>query len=426
MFKLKKYDKVNLSYACFALIVLSTLNLLNYADRSVFNSLMDPIKAQFALSDLQLGWLASAFLLVYAVAAYPLARVADKGARKTVLVAGVMIWSAATFFTGLSHSFPHLFLSRSILGMGEASYATTLAPLISDYFPAGLRSTALGVANAPLGIGTALGYYVGGFSMRGFGWRHAFFILGIPGILFGFAAMFLREPEMGLSDRTRGANEKPPPTGSSGKVLPILLQIKTLRYLWGSSILLTFSLGAMLVWMAPLLHRHYGFSVASAAIRGASAAAIGSLLGILVGGVLADWWGRRAVNGHIWVVVLGFALSGLFAFLVFHVVSQKAVLFCIGMIAFFQMATNGPFLAAMMNVTLPNMRSTCNAIYLFLIHLLGDATSPLIVGFLSKQTGDLKRALMFMPWVTLLSAVIACGALFHYAKDKERMLSQLK
>ena len=197
MFKLNPYDKVNLKYAWFALIILSILNLINYADRSIFNALMDPIKAQFALSDLQLGWLASSFLLVYAIATYPFARLADKGSRKLVLIIGVMVWSVATFFTGLSKSFWHLLFARAILGIGEASYATTLAPLISDYFPRSLRSTALSFANAPLGLGTALGYYVGGFSMHNFGWRQAFFFLGIPGIIFGIVTIFLREPVKG-------------------------------------------------------------------------------------------------------------------------------------------------------------------------------------------------------------------------------------
>lgn len=424
MFKVKPYDRVNLTYAWFALIVLSALNLLNYADRSIFNALMDPIKAQFALSDLQLGWLASAFLLVYAIAAYPMARLADRGKRKQVLLIGVFLWSIATFFTGLSHSFAHLGVSRGILGIGEASYATTLAPLISDYFPASLRSTALGFANAPLGLGTALGYYVGGFSMHHYGWRHAFFFLGVPGILLGLVAMGLREPVVGLTEQqSSGKKKEPPPKAIEG--LRILFQIKTLRYLWGSSILLTFSLGGMLVWMTPLLHRHYGFSVSLAATQGATAAGIGSVLGLLAGGILADWWGSRFLLGQIWVVVLGFFFSGVFALLIFHVVSPTVVLTCIGGVAFFQMATNGPFLAAMMNVTLPKLRATCTAIYLFLIHMFGDAISPTVIGFLSQETGSLKTALAFIPWLTLISALVALGALFHYTKDKKAMLAKL-
>jgi len=423
MFKLKKYTKINLTYAWFALIVLSTLNILNYADRSIFNALMDPIKGQFKFSDLQLGILASAFLWVYAIAAYPLARLADRGIRKGVLVAGVIIWSVATFGTGFSNSFGELFAARAILGIGEASYATTLAPLISDYFPASLRSTALGVANAPLGIGTALGYYIGGKSTEGFGWRHAFFYLGIPGLILGIIAMFLREPVMGLSDRA--SPEKETQKIPALKAIREILSRKTLLYLWGSSILLTFSIGGMLVWMAALLHRDYGFSVADAAIQGANAAVIGSILGVLIGGALADYWNRTSINAHIWVVMIGYALSGVFVFGLFAARTHPLALGCIGAVAFFQMATNGPILAAMMNVTAPHLRSTCNAIYLFLIHVLGDAPSPTIIGFLSKQMGDLKRALFFMPWITVLSAVVAAGALYTYAKEKKEMLGNL-
>ena len=181
----------------------------------------------------------------------------------------------------------------------------------------------------------------------------------------------------------------------------------------------------MLVWLAPLLHRNYGFSVANAAIQGATAAVIGSVLGFLVGGILGDWWEKRNPNGPIWVVVLGFLFSGISVLLVFLIHSQKMVLFCIGLVAFFQMATNGPVLAAMMNVTVPHLRSTCNAIYLFLIHILGDAASPTIIGLLSKKMGDLKAALEFVPWITMLSAVIAAGALFHYDKDRKEMMAKI-
>lgn len=420
MLRLKKYTRINLAYAWFALVILSLLNIFNYADRSIFNSLMDPIKHQFRFSDAQLGWLASAFLLVYAIAAYPLARLADRGMRKAVLVTGVMIWSAATFLTGFSQNFAQLFFARGILGIGEASYATTLAPLLSDYFPASLRSTALGLANAPLGIGTALGYYIGGQSTLSFGWRRAFFYLGVPGIFLGLVALFLREPEMGLGDRAEG--KAPVREPATSRAVKTLLKSVSLRYLWASSILLTFSLGGMLVWMASLLHRHYGFSQADADIRGAMAAVIGSVLGICVGGLLGDWLNRYFTNGPIWVVILGYGFSGVFAFLIFQVGGQKAVLFCISMVAFFQMATNGPFLAAMMNVTPPRLRSTCNAIYLFLIHILGDAPSPALIGHLSSTFHDLKRALSFMPWIALASALVMAGALKTYGREKKIVL----
>jgi MFS family permease len=380
---------------------------------------MEPIKSTFHFSDFQLGILASSFLLVYAIAAYPLARLADKGIRKTVLVAGVMVWSVATFFTGTAHSFIELLLYRCVLGIGEASYATTLAPLISDYFPISLRSTALGFANAPLGIGTGLGYYIAGLSNKIFGgWRKAFFIVGVPGLILGFLAMFLREPEMGLGDGKISHNKQKPSLES----VRILFSSKTLIYLIVSSIFLTFSLGGMLVWMAALLQRYYGFTTAGADIQGATAAGIGSLVGVCLGGILSDFWSRYSENGPIWVVILGFVLSAFFAFGVLIAQSQIEALICIGGVAFFQMATNGPLLAAMMNVTPPNLRSTCNAVYLFLIHIFGDALSPALIGYLSVQWGGLKNAMLLLPILTLISAFIAGGALKSYVSEKRKVI----
>lgn len=411
---MKKYTKINLTYASFALALLTSLNLLNYADRNLFNALMDPIKAQFGFSDLQLGWLASAFLWVYAFAAFPLARIADRGSRKTILAIGAILWSVASFFTGLSRNFYQLLFSRGILGIGESAYATTVTPMLSDYFPAGLRSTALGLANVPLGIGTAVGYFVAGWSLHHFGWRHAFFILGFPGLALGIAAIFLREPEIGLS-------EKSAPRRPTREALRQLFRNTTLRYLWGSSILLTFSLGGMLVWMASLLHRDYGFTVSDAAIKGATAATIGSIIGVAAGGITSDRWNRLNPKSPIWITILSYALSGAFALLFLHVTGKTAALTCIGLVAFFQMAANGPQLAAMMNVTAPHLRSTCSAIYLFVIHVFGDAPSPAVIGFLSKKFGDLKTAIGFMPWIAILSAIVLIPALYSYLKDKARM-----
>ncbi len=422
----KKYTKINLKYAWFALALLSSLNILNYADRNIFNALMQPIKISFGFSDFQLGILASAFLLVYAAAAYPLARIADKGLRKWVLVTGVFVWSFSTFLTGTASSFSELFLYRSILGMGEASYATTLAPLLSDYFPLSLRSTVLGIANAPLGIGTGLGYYIAGISHRVFGgWRKAFFIVGIPGILLGLVTLFLREPVMGLADKTSESHNpydmKENPQQTTSEKLKTLFKTKTLLWLFSSSIFLTFSLGGMLVWMTPFLQRYFGFSTARAAIDGAVAAGIGSLIGVCLGGITADLWNKVSENAPIWVVIIGFFLSALFAYGAVISRTKLEVLWCVGGVAFFQMATNGPILAAMMNVTVPNVRSTCNAVYLFLIHFLGDALSPTVIGYLSTDFHDLRAALYFMPFLTFISALLAGGALFSYAKEKQKI-----
>ena len=449
----RKYTKINLKYAWFALAILSSLNLLNYADRNVFNALMQPIKINFGFTDFQLGLLASAFLFVYAIAAYPLARIADRGLRKWVLVTGVFIWSFSTFLTGTASSFSQLFIYRSVLGIGEASYATTLAPLLSDYFPLSLRSTALGIANAPLGIGTGLGYYIAGISHHVFGgWRKAFYIVGVPGVILGFITLFLREPVMGLGDQTskqeNNAQEKDlqwqndpgqiklKETGALENQndievisqqnifvkLGILFQTKTLLWLFVSSIFLTFSLGGMLVWLTPFLQRYFGFSNSSAAIDAATAAGIGSLIGVFLGGISADWWSKVSENAPIWVVIIGFFLSAFFAYGAVISKTKHEVLWCIGGGAFFQMATNGPILAAMMNVTPPNLRATCNAIYLFLIHFLGDAFSPTVIGYISTHYHDLRLALYFMPFLTFISALLAGGALLTYAKEKHKIL----
>src|SRR5207245_6271977 len=169
------------------------INFLNYLDRYVGAAIVTPIKTEFHLSDAQVGLLATAFLLVYAVAALPFGYWGDRGVRKTVIGVGVTIWSLATLFTGFARSYFQLFLSRAIVGVGEASYYPAGTSLMSDYFPKELRSRVMSVWNAGSTIGIAVGFAGGGLIAEKFGWRTAFYFAAVPGLLFALLAFAFTE-----------------------------------------------------------------------------------------------------------------------------------------------------------------------------------------------------------------------------------------
>ena len=173
------------------------INFLNYMDRWVAASASPLIQAEFGLSDALVGLLGSAFLLVYAVAALPFGYWADRGVRKTVLGIGVTIWSLATLFTGFARNFVQLFISRAILGIGEASYYPAGTSLLSDYFPKDQRGRVMSIWGAGSALGIAVGFAGGGYVAETFGWRNAFFFAAVPGILFAILAFKLREPLRG-------------------------------------------------------------------------------------------------------------------------------------------------------------------------------------------------------------------------------------
>src|SRR3982075_1524376 len=181
------------------------INFLNYMDRYVGAAASPLIQKEFGLSDTQVGFLGSAFLLVYAVSALPFGFWADRGVRKNVIAAGVAIWSIATLFTGFARNFVQLFLSRAVLGIGEAGYYPVGTSLLSDYFPKEQRGRVTSIWGAGSALGIAVGFAGGGYIAEKFGWRDAFFFSAGPGILFALLAFGVREPLRGSVESRRAA-----------------------------------------------------------------------------------------------------------------------------------------------------------------------------------------------------------------------------
>src|ERR1700693_4568555 len=195
-------------YARYVLAVMVGINFLNYMDRYVAAVAAPLIQKEFGLSNTEVGLLASAFLLVYAVAALPFGYWADRGVRRTVVGIGVAIWSIATLFTGFARNFFQLFLSRAILGVGEASYYPAGTSLLSDYFPKDQRGRVMSIWGVGSTIGIAVGFAGGGYIADKFGWRNAFFFAAIPGLLFALLAFGLREPLRGRVEKRGPAVER--------------------------------------------------------------------------------------------------------------------------------------------------------------------------------------------------------------------------
>src|ERR1700694_5026928 len=181
-------------YARYALVVMVGINFLNYLDRFVPAVTGPLIQKEFRLSDTQAGLLATAFLVVYAVAAVPFGFLADRWIRKNVVAIGVTIWSVATVLTALSQSYLHLFIGRAVVGVGEASYYPAGTSLLSDYFPKDSRPRAMAIWNVGTALGLAVGFAGGGYAASRFGWRAAFLMTSVPGLVFAILAYRLREP----------------------------------------------------------------------------------------------------------------------------------------------------------------------------------------------------------------------------------------
>src|SRR5215472_13350252 len=176
------------------------INLLNFMDRWVAASAGPIIEKDLHISDALFGLLGTAFLLVYAIAALPFGYWGDRGVRRTIIGVGVTIWSLATLFSGFARSYFQLFLGRAIVGVGEASYFPAGTSLLADYFPKELRGRVMSIWGVGSSFGIAIGFAGGGYIAEKFGWRPAFFIAAVPGLLFALMAFALREPLRGSAE----------------------------------------------------------------------------------------------------------------------------------------------------------------------------------------------------------------------------------
>jgi MFS family permease len=185
---------VTAAYRWYALGLLAVINFLNYIDRNVIYALFESIKRDLSLTDTQLGWLGSAYILVFSVAALPFGVLSDLRSRRAVIAWGVSVWSAFTFLSGLVRSYWQLFTCRAAVGVGEAAYGPAAASLVADYFPGPRRAMAMGILASGVSLGGVAGLLLGGYLEGTYGWRVAFMTVGVPGFLCALLVARLMDP----------------------------------------------------------------------------------------------------------------------------------------------------------------------------------------------------------------------------------------
>jgi MFS family permease len=389
------------------------INFLNYCDRWIGSAAAPLIQVEFRLSDFAVGLLGTAFLLVYAVSAVPFGYWADRGVRKTVIGVGVTIWSLATVLSAFAQNFLQLFLSRTVLGLGEASYFPAGTSLISDYFQAERRGRVMSIWSAGSAVGIAIGFAGGGYVAEQFGWRRAFLFAAIPGLVCALLAFTLREPLRGAAERVGPQLQRT--YEASIPAFLKLLRIPTLRATILSQTFLYFVLASQAFWLPTQLHRRYSMSVSEASLISGVVIVLGGLVGTLLGGFLADRLSRRTQRGHLLVGIAGFLVASLTITLA--LISPLELgrvpvfipLFFVTVVCVYLYL--GPFTAVSQNVVTPGLRAGAVTMLLLISHLFGDSHAPADVGWLSDRLQSLQLALLVTsaPLLLLAAAVAATG-----------------
>jgi predicted MFS family arabinose efflux permease len=412
------------------LLLLSIINFFNFFDRQLLAALAEPIKGHFALTDARLGSLNSAFELVYSLAALGFALAADKWVRNRIIAAGVAIWSLATTATGAANSFLAVALARGMLGLGCGGYGPAGMALLSDAFPSDHRSRAVAVHDSGLMVGAALGAVLGGMLGEAFGWRVPFLAAGIPGLVLALLAWRIREPARGASEyATLGVEDSALSPGGgpdlSWRAVRRLLGVRTLWAVYGADVLIAFASSGLIFWLPSFLVRMHNFSLGRAGQVAGALQVVTGLIGILLGGWLADRWVQRHPGGRMLTLGAGFLLGTPFA--VVAVLTTNLVLFGVTAgLAVICYTVYFPCLAPQIHdVTPPALRATALAINILLGHILGNLPSVPLVGWLSDVTGDLRLALLAVPLIASLGGLVALLGARSAGADRQQMLSSL-
>jgi predicted MFS family arabinose efflux permease len=399
-------------YALYALAVLCAINLLNYIDRQVMFAVFEPVKRALGFSDARLGVLGSAFIWVYLLAAPFVGPLADRFPRRDIIAIALVLWSAATAGAGLATGFWTLFLARALVGIGEAAYATVSPTLIADYFPPERRSTVLSVFFMATPVGSALGYILGGWIGETWGWRAAFFLVGLPGLALAALVWRLREPTAcGRTPRPLSPSEALGAYGALLRNRSYLLNALTMAAM-------TFALGGLAAWFPTYLIREAGMGVGAANQMFGAVTVAAGVAGTLAGGWIGDRLQRRTRKAYLLLSGIGLLLGVPASLLAILQVAHPAAPVFIFVAEWFLFLNTGPLNAVIVNVTRPAVRPRAFALNIFLIHFLGDAVSPAILGAVSDTAG-LRTALLLAPVMLALAGALCLAGVRGIERDMD-------
>ena len=392
-----------------ALAVLTLINLFNYLDRWIVAALAESMKhSELQLSDTQLGSLMTGFIIVYMIAAPLFGSLGDARSRTRLLSLGVAIWSVATALAGLATSYASLFAARAAVGVGEAAYGTISPALLADYFPRARRGRVFAVFFAAIPIGSALGYIVGGLVDHYFGWRQAFFVAGVPGLVLAALALRLYDPPRGAQDAadgTGGGAHAVSLGGAARAAYAALIRNRPYVLTVLGYAAYTFAIGALAFWTPAFLERTRGIPKAHATVQFGAVVVVTGFIGTYAGGWIGDYFLRVSRQAYLWVsglVTLAAAPLTLVA-----LAAPRPAVYWTAIVAaeLCLFASTGPINSAIVNLVSPHMRATAVALSIFTIHLLGDVPSPSLVGLLSDAR-SLGEAVLIIPLAVLVGGII--------------------
>ncbi len=408
-----------MTYYVFALLFL--LYFFDYVDRMIVTSLFPFIQKEWGLTDTQTGLLVTVLYWSIVVFVFPVSILVDRWSRKKTIAIMALVWSIATALCAFAKTYPQLVLSRSGIGIGEAGYAPAGTAMLSGLFPPEKRSRMMGFWNISIPLGVAIGTGIGGFVAEHWGWRHAFGLVAIPGAITAILFFFVKDyktVELVKTVEESGAEDK--------KVKMSKMDIVR-EFINTPSLILTnigfigciFVNNAIMVWFPTYLHRVTGASMSEAGMK-TGALMLLAIVGLPLGGWLADMWFRKNASSRMLFPALTIALNAVVIFIAFSVLSgstQYKALLLMGLLA-------SMFAPAAITVTQevihPGLRAISYSVCVVVQNLFGASMAPIVIGALSDAYG-IQMAMSILPAFLLASALLFFAGSFSYKRDLDKV-----
>ena len=368
----------------FALVVLFSMNLLNYVDRYVLSAAGPRIMKDLGFDDAQFGVLSASFMIVYTLVAPLVGWLGDRANRRRMLAFGVGLWSLATVGTAFARGYYDMFFWRALLGVGEASYGIIAPTLLADLFSPKRRGRVIGLYYLALPVGGAIGYAIGGHFAEHGDWRHAFWIVGLPGLVAAIAGLMILDPGRGASEGKAGLGKADRP--GAREYLAIL---KTPSFLYNTAgqAAVTFAIGAYAVWGAAFYNRVRGMDLAQAGRQIGALSGLAGLVGIALGTVIAEALRKVTRRAYLLWPTIAVAIAGPCAAMALLETDKTRSLAFLFAGSVMMASVLGPCNTVTANVVPATRRAAGFAVSIFLIHLFGDISSPALIGQLSLILG---------------------------------------
>ena len=393
-----KSKRSTIAGATVALVLLTAMNFVNYLDRYILPAVQEQVKGEFRLSDDQIGSLTTWFIVAYVCSSPLTGWLGDRFPRKPMIVVAAAGIALMNFFTAHVHDYLSLNIRHAALGVGEACFGVFAPAMIADYFAEDRRNSVLTIFNIAIPVGAALGFTGGGWVAEHYSWRHAFVFSAVPGMLMALLMLiFLREPKRSGADDPGGHKI------ATGAVKALAINKAYLGAILGYASV-TFSLGGISWWIASFLQRMNGMSVSAAGFASGAITAAAGLSGTLVGGLWANRWLKKTGKALYYVPAISAIAAVPPAMMVFFG-PKNLTLISLAFAVFLIFLGTGPVNAATLNAVPANLRASAMAGQLLVIHVLGDAFSPKLIGFVSDRS-NLRWGLGCTLITMLIAAVI--------------------